>query len=112
MESLRSRLGSKPCPEMVPDEPKSGASVLILKQGASRPSSHRVQLQQLEGWERLARAGIHISSHADTFLYGILSALSCPTLSQSDLAEIRRYLQSLEQSHMHLFDFLVRLASG
>ena len=202
LESLRSRLGSKLCPEVVPDEPKSGASALdffdkkskntvhlalpqsrlilevvskinsriqgnnpiqgspldsypkgmgtnrfpslnlkpkvfgqdsykitdptleldptpidpsfreVLKQGASLPSSHSVQLQQLEGLERLARAGIHISSHADMFLYGILSALSSPTPSQFDLAEVRRYLQALAQSHMHLFDVLVRLASG
>ena len=84
----------------------------VLKQGASLPSSHSVQLQQLEGWERLARAGIHIGSHADMFLYGILSALSNPTPSQSDLAEVRRYLQALAQAHMHLFDVLIRLASG
>ena len=37
----------------------------VLKKGASLPSSHSVQLQQLEGWERLTRAGIPISSHAD-----------------------------------------------
>ena len=142
LESLRSRLGSKLCPEDVPDDPKSGASALkvhehcpssptsekievvskinsriqgdnpiegspfdsypkrmgtngfpslnmkpkvfgqdsykitdptleldsppidpsfreVLKQGASLPSSHSVQLQQLDGWERLARAVSH-----------------------------------------------------
>ena len=84
----------------------------VLKQGASLPSSHSFQLQQLEGWERLARAGIHISCQANMFVYGILSALSSPTPSQSDLAEVRRYLQALAQSHMHLFDVLVCLASG
>ena len=46
------------------------------------------------------------------FLYGILSALKSPTPSQSDLAEVHRYLEALAQSHMHLFDVLVRLASG
>lgn len=84
----------------------------VLKQGASLPTAHSVQLQQLEGWERLARAGIHITSHADMFLYGILSALGSASPSQSDLAEIRRYLQALAQSHLHIFDVLVRLASG
>ncbi|MCG7868704.1 MAG: hypothetical protein JAY74_20320 [Candidatus Thiodiazotropha taylori] len=84
----------------------------VLKQGASLPTAHSIQLQQLEGWERLARAGIHITSHADMFLYGILSALGSSTPSQSDLSEIRRYLQALAQSHLHIFDVLVRLASG
>ena len=46
------------------------------------------------------------------FLYGILSALKSPTPSQSDLAEVHRYLEALAQSQMHLFDVLVRLASG
>lgn len=100
-------------PTLVLDPPPLDPSFReVLKQGASVPSSHNVQLQQLEGWERLARAGIHISSHADMFLYGILSALSSSAPSQSDLAEVRRYLQALAQSHMHLFDVLVRLASG
>ena len=71
----------------------------VLRQGASLPTSHVVQLQQLEGWEKLARAGIHISSHADMFLYGILSALNSSAPSQADLAEVRRYLQALAQSH-------------
>lgn len=62
----------------------------VLKQSASLPTSHVVQLQQLEGWERLARASIHINSHADMFLYGILSALNSSTPSQADLAEVRR----------------------
>ena len=84
----------------------------VLRQGASHPTSHVVQLQQLEGWEKLARAGIHISSHADMFLYGILSALNSSAPSQTDLAEVRRYLQALAQSHKHLFDVLVRLTSG
>ena len=66
----------------------------------------------MEGWEKLARAGIHISSHADMFLYGILSALNSSAPSQTDLAEVRRYLQALAQSHKHLFDVLVRLTSG
>ena len=38
--------------------------------------------------------------------------LTSPTPSQSDLAVVRRYLEALVQSHMHLFDVLVRLASG
>ena len=84
----------------------------VLRQGASFPTSHNIQLSHLEIWEQLARAGIHITSHADMFLYGILSALKSPTPSQSDLAEVRRYLEALAQSHMHLFDVLVRLASG
>lgn len=84
----------------------------VLKQGASYPTSHNVQLSHLETWEKLARAGIHITSHADMFLYGILSALKSPTPSQSDLSEVRRYLEALAQSHVHLFDVLVRLASG
>ena len=83
-----------------------------LKQGVSFPTSHNVQLQQLEGWERLARAVIHLSSHVDMFLYGILSALNNLTPSQSDLFEVLRYLQALAQSHMHLFDVLVCLTSG
>ena len=66
-----------------------------------------VQLQQLEGWERLARTSIHKNTHAGMFLYGILSALNNPTPSQSDMSEVRRYLQDLAQSHMHLFDVLV-----
>ena len=32
--------------------------------------------------------------------------------SQADLAEVRRYLQALDQSHKHLFDDLVHLTSG
>lgn len=84
----------------------------VLRQGASLPTSHVVKLQQLEGWEKLARASIHINSHADMFLYGILSALNTSTPSQADLAEVRRYLQALAQSHKHLFDALVRLTSG
>ena len=63
----------------------------VLKQGESLPSFHNVQLQQLEGWERLPRTGIHISSHADMFLYGILSAISSLIPSLSDLAEVRKY---------------------
>ena len=46
------------------------------------------------------------------FLYGILSALNSSAPSQADLAEVRRYLQALAQSHKHLFDVLVRLTSG
>ena len=84
----------------------------VLRQGASFPTSHNIQLSHLEIWEKLARAGIHITSHADMFLYGILSALKSPMPSQSDLAEMRRYLEELAQSHMHLFDVLVRLASA
>ena len=84
----------------------------VLRQGASLPTSHVVQLQQLEGWEKLTRAGIHISSHADMFLYVILSALNSSAPSQADLADVRRYLQALAQSHKHLFDVLVRLTSG
>lgn len=84
----------------------------VLRQGASFPTSHNIQLSHLEIWEKLARAGIHVTSHADMFLYGILSALKSSTPSQSDLAEVRRYLEALAQSHMHLFDVLVRLASG
>ncbi|MCG8045424.1 MAG: hypothetical protein N0C90_19915 [Candidatus Thiodiazotropha endolucinida] len=84
----------------------------VLRQGASLPTSHNIQLSHLEIWEKLARAGIHVTSHADMFLYGILSALGSSTPSQSDLAEVRRYLEALAQSHMHLFDVLVRLASG
>ena len=61
----------------------------VLRQGASFPTSHNIQLSHLEIWEKLARAGIHITSHADMFLYGILSALKTPTPSQSDLAEVR-----------------------
>ena len=45
------------------------------------------------------------------FLYGILSALNSPAPSQTDLVEVRRYLQALAQSHMLMFDVLVRLAS-
>ena len=84
----------------------------VLRQGASFPTSHKIQLSHLEIWEKLARAGIHITSHADIFLYGILSALKSPTPSQSDLVEVCRYLEALAQSHMHLFDVLVRLVSG
>ena len=84
----------------------------VLRQGASFPTSHNIQLSHLEIWEKLARAGIHITSYADIFLYGILSALKSPTPSQSDLAEVRRYLETLAQSHTHLFDVLVRLPSG
>ena len=42
----------------------------------------------------------------------ILSALNSPAPSQTDLVEVRRYLQALAQSHMHMFDVLVCLASG
>ena len=84
----------------------------VLRQGALFPTSHNIQLSHLEIWEKLARAGIYITSHADMFLYGILSALKSPTPSQSDLAEVRKYLETLAQSHTHLFDVLVRLASG
>ena len=45
----------------------------------------------------LGGAGIHINSHADMFLYGILSALNSPAPSQTDLVEVRRYLQALAQ---------------
>ena len=45
-------------------------------------------------------------------VYGILSALNSPAPSQTDLVEVRRYLQALAQWHMHMFDVLVRLASG
>ena len=76
----------------------------ILRQGASFSTSHNIQLSHLEIWEKLARAGIHITSHADMFLYGILSALKSPTPSQSDQAEVRRYLEAQAQSDMHLFD--------
>ena len=63
----------------------------VLRQGTSFPTSHNIQLSHLEIWENLlARAGIHITSHADMFLYGILSALKSPMPSQSDLAEVRR----------------------
>ena len=79
----------------------------VLKQGASYPTAHNVQLSHLETWEKLARAGIHITSHADMFLHGILSALKSPTPSQSDLSEVGRYLEALAQSHKHLFDVLV-----
>ena len=100
-------------PTMVIDHPPIDPSFReVLKQGALFPTSHSLQLQQLEGWEKLARAGIHINSHADMFLYGILSALNSPAPSQTDLVEVRRYLQALAQSHMHMFDVLVRLASG
>ena len=58
----------------------------VLRQGASFPTSHNIQLSHLEIWEKLARAGIHITSHADMFMYGILSALKSPTPSQSELA--------------------------
>ena len=84
----------------------------VMKQGASMPNSHAIQITNLESWERLARAAININSHADMFLYGILSALNNSTPSQSDLTEVRRYLQALAQSHMHLFGVLLRLASG
>ena len=84
----------------------------VLKHAASYPASHNVQLSHLETWEKLARAGIHINSHADMFLYGILSALKSPTSSQSDLSEVSRYLEALSKSHVHLFDVLGRLASG
>ena len=47
----------------------------VLRQGASFPTSHNIQLSHLEIWEKLARAGIHITSHADMFLYGILSPM-------------------------------------
>ena len=59
-------------PTMVIDHPPIDPSFReVLKQGALFPTSHSLQLQQLEGWEKLARAGIHINSHADMFLYGI-----------------------------------------
>ena len=32
--------------------------------------------------------------------------------SQSDLVEVHRYLEALAQLHMHLFDVLIKLASG
>ena len=100
-------------PTMVIDHPPIDPSFReVLKQGALFPTYHSLQLQQLEGWEKLARAGIHINSHAGMFLYGILSALNSPAPSQTDLVEVRRYLQALAQSHMHMFDVLVRLASG
>ena len=99
-------------PTMVIDQPPIDPSFReVLKQGALFPTSHSLQLQQLEGWEKLARAGIHINSYADMFLYGILSALNSPAPSQTDLVEVRRYLQALAQSHMLMFDVLVRLAS-
>ena len=81
----------------------------VLRQGSSFPTSHSIQLSHLEIWEKLARAGIHITSHADMFLYGILSALKSST-PQSDLTEV--HLEALAQSHMHLSVVLVRLASG
>ena len=100
-------------PTMIIDNPPIDPSFReALKQGALFPTSHSLQLQQLEGWEKLARAGIYINLHADMFLYGILSALNSPAPSQTDLVEVRKYLQALTQSHMHMFDVLVRLASG
>ena len=40
LESLRSRLGSKLCPEMVPDEPKSGVSALDFFDKKSKKTVH------------------------------------------------------------------------
>ena len=99
-------------PTLQLNPPPIDPSFRELRQGASFPTSHNIQLSHLEIWEKLARAGIHITSHADMFLYGILSALKRPMPSQSDLTEVHRYLEALAQSHMHLFDVLVRFASG
>ena len=97
---------SDPTLDIVPP-PIDPSFMEVIRQWAPLPTSHVVQLQQLEGWGKLARAGIHISSHAD-----ILSALNSSASSPADLAELRRYLQALALSHKHLFDVLVRLTSS
>lgn len=83
----------------------------VLRQGSTLPVTQAVSFQTLEGWERLARAGIQISSHSELFLCGVLSALSMPA-SEDRLREVTKYLQVMATAQSHTMEILTRLASG
>ena len=86
----------------------------VCKQGSSVPSSHSLQFSTLEGWEKLARMGIQVTSHSEMFLCGTgtLKTIQQENLSKEDMLEVSRYLQAVATSQSHLAEILTRLASG